>query len=73
MDNKKTAAAGSGGMSFGGVLTVIFVVLKLLHVIDWKWIWVLAPIWISFALVLLTIVVTIIVVWIKERKNIDRD
>lgn len=37
-----------GGMGLGGVLTVIFVVLKLTDVIDWSWIWVLSPLWIGF-------------------------
>lgn len=29
------------------LLTVLFVGLKLGHVIDWPWIWVLSPLWIS--------------------------
>lgn len=37
----------SGGVSFLGLLTVAFVVLKLCHVIEWSWWWVLSPIWIS--------------------------
>lgn len=36
----------SGGIGFGGLLAVAFVVLKLTHVIDWSWWWVLSPIWI---------------------------
>ena len=27
------------------VLTVIFVVLKLTHLIAWSWLWILSPIW----------------------------
>ena len=27
------------------LLTVAFIVLKLTHVIDWSWVWVLAPLW----------------------------
>jgi len=40
----------SSGMSLAGVLTVVFVVLKLVGVIAWKWIWVLSPLWISLGL-----------------------
>ena len=40
----------SGGMSLVGVLTVIFVVLKLVGVISWGWVWVLSPLWISLGL-----------------------
>lgn len=34
------------GISFFGALTLIFITLKLCGVIDWWWIWVLAPTWI---------------------------
>lgn len=34
-----------GGISFFGVLTIIFVVLKLVGVVNWSWLWVLAPLW----------------------------
>ena len=42
--NNKTK---QGGLGIVSVLTIIFVVLKLLGVIRWSWIWVLSPIWIS--------------------------
>jgi len=41
------------GIGFTGLLTVAFVVLKLCGVINWSWVWVLSPIWISFLLVIL--------------------
>ena len=44
------SSSRSGGIGFAGLLTVAFVVLKLTHVIDWSWWWVLAPIWISVGL-----------------------
>jgi MFS family permease len=34
-------------MEIGIVLTIIFVALKLTHVIDWSWVWVLSPLWIG--------------------------
>ena len=36
----------SKGIGFSGVLGIVFIVLKLLKVITWNWVWVLAPIWI---------------------------
>ena len=47
--------ASSSGIGFGGALTILFVALKLCHVISWSWWWVLSPIWIhtSFVLALL--------------------
>ena len=47
MDNK----AKQGGLGIVSVLTIIFIVLKLLGVIRWSWIWVLSPIWISAVIV----------------------
>lgn len=39
-----------GGVGFAGLLTIVFITLKLTGVIAWSWLWVLSPIWISFAL-----------------------
>lgn len=47
MDKKTTR----GGMGFLSTLTLIFVVLKLLGLIDWPWLWVLSPIWIPVLLI----------------------
>ena len=47
MDNK----AKQGGLGIVSVLTIIFIVLKLLGGIKWSWIWVLSPIWISAVIV----------------------
>ena len=41
---------GSTGIGFWGLLAIIFIVLKLCHVIEWSWIWVLSPLWIGFIL-----------------------
>lgn len=38
------------GISFLGGLTLLFIALKLLKVIKWSWLWVLAPSWIPAAL-----------------------
>ncbi len=43
-------SSSSGGIGFVGLLTIVFIVLKLLNVITWSWVWVLSPIWISFLL-----------------------
>ena len=48
------------GIGFTGILTIVFIVLKLLGKISWSWVWVLAPLWISFTFGLLMFVVLII-------------
>jgi len=42
-------SSSSGGIGFVGLLTIVFIVLKLCDVINWTWWWVLAPIWITTA------------------------
>jgi len=62
----------SGGIGFAGLLTVLFIGLKLTGYIDWSWLWVLSPLWISLALVLVVLGVVGIVVggWYIIKKLI---
>lgn len=43
------------GISFAGVLAIVFIVLKLTGYISWSWWWVLAPIWIPAAIAIVTL------------------
>ena len=52
--------SSSSGVGFFGVLTIVFVVLKLVGVIDWSWIWVLSPLWGSVLVNLIVLVVVAI-------------
>jgi hypothetical protein len=47
----------NGGIGFFGLLTILFIGLKLGHVIDWEWVWVLAPAWGSLSLLLILLVI----------------
>lgn len=38
-------------IGFTGLLSLLFIALKLTGVIGWPWLWVLSPIWITFGLV----------------------
>lgn len=58
----------SSGIGFTGLLTVLFVGLKLTHHIDWSWWWVLSPVWISLGLVLLMGLIALpFVIWAKPK------
>lgn len=58
---------------FWTLLAVAFIVLKVTHLIDWPWVWVLAPIWIPTGIVLAAIVVVLIVVLTKETiRSLER-
>jgi hypothetical protein len=52
--------ASSGGIGFGGLLTVLFIGLKLTGAITWSWWWVLCPLWIGPAIVLLILAIWLI-------------
>lgn len=56
MDNNKS----NGGIGFCGLLTIVFIVLKLLKVISWSWLWVLAPLWIPISVAVLIFIIAII-------------
>jgi hypothetical protein len=45
----KTETSRSGGIGFCGMLTILFIGLKLTNYIDWSWWWVLSPLWIPVA------------------------
>jgi len=51
-------------IGFTGLLTILFVVLKLCNVIDWSWWWVLSPLWISVVLWIIILLIILFVVWV---------
>ena len=61
-------SSSSGGLGLGSVLTIVFVVLKLVGVIDWSWWWVLSPLWIS-ALLTLLVIVGVVIYFAYEEKH----
>lgn len=63
MDNGKQA---SGGIGFCSLLTIAFIVLKLCNVITWSWWWVLSPLWIPTALVILILATFLAIFLIKQ-------
>ena len=57
-DNKTTASSGIG---FSGLLAILFIALKLTGYITWSWLWVLAPIWIPFIIVVFILISIVII------------
>jgi hypothetical protein len=58
-DTKQTSKGVSIG--FSGLLTILFIALKLTGHITWSWLWVLSPLWIGLALVVAIMVIVLIV------------
>jgi len=50
-------STSSGGIGFAGLLTIVFITLKLTKYIDWSWWWVLSPV-----LILGTVVIAVLIV-----------
>ena len=65
MENENVKVNFSLG-GFSTLLTIAFVVLKLCHVINWSWVWVLAPTWISIAVSLVLFFLAVIIAWIRS-------
>ena len=52
--------------TFGTLLTLLFVALKLTGRIDWSWWWVFAPVWMTAALMALGIAVIFVGVYLFD-------
>lgn len=60
-------SSSSSSIGFRGLLTIAFIVLKLLDVIDWSWWWVLSPVLIGFGIVGVLLIIALIVYIIKIK------
>lgn len=64
MSESSSHASARGGVGFLGLLTIVFIVLKLIGIISWSWIWVLAPLWMGFVLGIIILLICIpIFIW----------
>ena len=58
----KSSSAPASGISFSGLLTIVFITLKLTGYISWPWAWVLSPLWISFC-IFICILAAVLAFW----------
>jgi len=49
------------------LLQVLFITLKLTSVIDWPWIWILAPLWGSGLFVIAIILITVAIAYLVNK------
>jgi len=61
------SSSSSSGIGFPGLLTVLFIGLKLTGNITWPWVWVLSPLWISFSLFLVIAFIIAILAVISDK------
>jgi hypothetical protein len=51
-------------IGFAGLLTIVFIVMKLMGTITWSWIWVLSPLWLGFIIwIVLVVILFALVRW----------
>jgi len=69
-----TSPSSSGGIGFGGLLTVLFIGLKLAAIISWPWVWVLGPLWIPLVIACLGVLGSLLlagtiyaIAWLVEK------
>jgi hypothetical protein len=61
------SSSSSGGVGLASLLTVLFVGLKLTHVIDWSWWWVLSPLWISAGVGIVVVAGLLLVLAVTDK------
>jgi fatty acid desaturase len=57
----------SKGLGLVSVLTIVFVVLKLVGVINWSWFWVLSPIWID--ILIFVVIFCVLYAWSEHEDS----
>jgi len=68
MTNHASAYASRNGISFPGLLCIVFIALKLTGYITWSWLWVLSPIWMPIAGFLAIAAILLFIANLLDRK-----
>ena len=61
--------SSSSGISFMGMLTILFIILKLTNYIDWSWWWILSPMWLPLFVILISAGLLSVIKYVKSTKN----
>ena len=62
-----SSSSSSGGVGLSGLLTVVFIALKLTGNITWPWVWVLSPLWISFILGIAFLAIAFLIAYLTTK------
>lgn len=60
----KSNTSNSNAIGFNGLLTIVFIALKLCGIINWSWWWVLSPLWIGLAIV--AVILTVMYIYLHN-------
>lgn len=62
-----TSSSSSSGIGFFGLLTILFIGLKLTGYVTWSWAWVLAPLWLSAGFAVLVFLLALVLLGRENR------
>ena len=65
--SEERSVQASGGIGFFGLLAIVFITLKLCHVIDWSWWLVLLPIYGPLLLALMVLGVVLLILYVVDK------
>lgn len=57
---KNNTTERNSGIGFASLLGLAFIILKLCKVINWSWLWVLAPFWIPASIAIIAVIILIL-------------
>jgi len=69
MSNNSNQTVVHQGIGFTGLLTIVFIILKLTHYIDWSWWWVLSPLWIELLIAVVGCIIFIPILLYVSKKR----
>ena len=61
MSSSSKSSSSGGGVGIPTVIQIVFIILKVVGVIEWSWFWVLSPTWISILVVIFAFLIFFIV------------
>lgn len=61
MSSSSKGSSSGGGVGIPTVIQIVFIILKVVGVIEWSWLWVLSPTWISILVVIFVLLILFIV------------
>lgn len=64
--SKQQQQTTTGGVSTLGVVQIVFIILKLVGVIDWSWWAVFIPLYISIGIIVLLLVIGLLIIGVTK-------
>ena len=64
---REYSSGATASIGIADIFLVVFVVLKLVGVINWSWWWVLSPFWIAVAIYAIVVAVIVILYKVDQR------